>query len=365
MNGQYRVVKSPYKFDYNEEIVQAHTKPWPGNFNGTGTIIEFECSETFFNTIQQGIKGKAGFHKSIDYLREELGYIYSGVIEKGKAVISLIAQDYNRTLEAVKPTWVGFYKPEPGDIQYDLGGGKLKIEYIFGEMDESKYSKYYKRNMSTSGVEIRINGRLLASNIFKKIWGIEEHPSYNHFLAIINLVSNNRDALPKTRTSKNGIRIGDEKLEKLFNWIISTHPNPHKEFTEAVSEKELVKELASLKEKTIRNKTKNIETEFKVFKNINSPVSVDLYVYDGQEIVLYEAKKEQADVQNLYQLLMYWDGAVADGITPTEGILLASNFSVGVDIIINIINSLVDQNGNNYNLVKKTWDEEGVAYPKK
>lgn len=231
-------------------------------------------------------------------------------------------------------------------------------------MKESTYAKHYKRNMSTSGVEIRINGRLLMSNLFKEIWAIENHPSYNHFLVKINLVSDDRNRLPKTRTSKNGIRSGDEKLEKLFEWIRKTHPSPPKDTAGAVSEKELVKELADLKNSQIRDPTKHVEPEFKVYTRIGSPVSVDLYVYDGREIVLYEAKKDVADVQNLYQLLMYWDGAVSDGIRPTEGILIASSFSPGVDSVLQQINSMTDQNNNPYRFVKKTWKDERIKYPK-
>jgi hypothetical protein len=202
------------------------------------------------------------------------------------------------------------------------------------------------------------------SNLFKEIWGLEPHPSFNHFLVILNLISDNKSTLPRTRTAKNGIRSGDEKLEKLYEWILKTHPNPPKQLSGSISEKELVKELAIIKEKHIRSKDKNIECEFKVFKNINSPVNVDLYIYDGQDVVIYEAKKDNADVQNLYQLFLYWDGAVSDGIKPTEGILIASSFSEGVDIIMNILNLTKDANGNNYNFTKKTWKEEGIEYPK-
>lgn len=363
-DGKYNLVEAPFSFSMDPKQVDVNRISWPGLFNGSGTIIEFECSRTLFNTVQRGIRGLAGFNKCLDYLREELGYIYSGVIEKGIATITIISNDYNNAVQTVKPDWKGFYEPKSGTTKLNLGGGELTLEYQFGEMGESSYVKHYKRNMSTSGVEIRVNGRIIMSNIFKAIWEIEPHPSYNHFLAMINLSTQNRDALPKTRTSKNGIRSGDDKLENLFQWIKSTHPTPHKDLSGAVSERELVVELASQKEKHIRDATKHIEREFKVFTRVGSPVSVDLYVFDGKEIVLYEAKKDIADVQNLYQLLMYWDGAVSDGLNPTEGILLAANFSPGVDVIMSLLNSLTDQNGQKYKFSKKTWMEEGVPYPK-
>jgi hypothetical protein len=124
-----------------------------------------------------------------------------------------------------------------------------------------------------------------------------------------------------------------------------------------------VRELKELKEKHIRSKTKHIEMEFKVFNSLNSPVSADLYVFDGKDVVLYEAKKDTADVQNAYQLLMYWDGAVEDGKTPAEGILIASDFSPGVDAILAVMNGTKDRMGNAYNFSKCTWRDEGIPYP--
>jgi len=369
--GIYKKVTSPYDFNMKEEIVLIEEKPWIGTYNSSGTIFEFMCSIELFNTIQKGIKGKAGFYACLDYLREELGYIYSGVIEKGKIIINIISTTiegknsyYNNTVAAVKPHWNGYYYPKQDVKEIDLGGGMIKLEYSFGEVIDSGYNKYYKRNISTSGVEIRINGRVLMTNIFKGIWGLEPHSSYNHFLVILNLVSDSKKSLPKTRTSKNGIRSGDDKLAKLYDWIISTHPKPSKQLADAVFEKELIEKLAELKEQHIRNKDRSIEREFKVFKTINAPVSVDLYVFDGQDIVIYEAKKDRADMQSIYQLLLYWDGAVLDGIKPTEGVLLSSSFSDGVDKILKVINSKKDANGNYYNFIKKTWKEECVPYPK-
>jgi hypothetical protein len=93
-------------------------------------------------------------------------------------------------------------------------------------------------------------------------------------------------------------------------------------------------------------------------------VKVDLYVFDGKEVILYEAKKDEADVQALYQILMYWDGAVSDGRHPSEGIVLASSFSPGVEPLLKEFNQRKDANGTPYNFVLKTWESEDIPYPK-
>ena len=363
--GTYRTVSAPYSFDIQDHSVRIADRPWPGVYNGSGTVVEFTCTRHFFERVQEGIQGRAGFVRCLDYLKEDLGFVYSELIRKGAIQINLASEtpQYHQAIEAVEPVWLGYYDPRPNHVDHDLGGGRVRIEYKFGEMGESDYIRHYKRNMATSGVEIRINGRLIMSGLFEEIWEIAAHPSYNHFLATIDIISANRDALPKTRTSKNGLRIGDEKLTNLFAWIRNTHPQPEKKLTGAISEHELVAHLRDLKDRHIRAADKRITQNAAVYERTGTPVEVDLYVFDGRDVVLYEAKKGEADLQDLYQLLMYWDGAVYDGRRPTEGILIASSHSAGVGQILPLINAVQDRSGNNYNFSTRTWRDEGVEYP--
>lgn len=373
-NGVYKYISAPYKYDIESKNISINDKRWPGEFNKTGTIIKFECSMELFNTIQKGIRGRASFSRCLDYLREELGYIYSFIIEQGEITINIISdeidngngQPYNEVVPSIKPNIVDYYKPKNGSIKKDLGGGEVKIDYVFAQVDDNENNiKYYKKNGSSNGLELRINGRIMETNLFKEVWELENHPSYNHYLVQVNLISDNLSALPKTRTSKNGLRVGDKKLDALFNWIRSASKNkPPKQLAGAIHERELVSKLSELKENHLTAPDKHIETEYEVFKSINSPVPVDLYVYDGHNITLYEAKKDIADVKSIYQLLMYWDGAVMDGLKPHKGVLIASEFSDGVDDVIDFINSKKDDDGNDYNFTKTTWKNNNIGYPK-
>jgi hypothetical protein len=296
---------------------------------------------------------------------EDLGYLYSGVIKKGEAAIDVIAEGekFNQSVPAVEPKWVGTYDPGEGKTDYDLGNGTVRIEYYFGEIEDSNHRRYYKKNQATQGAEIRINGRLILANQFTEIWGLERHNTYNHFLVTINLVTEHASRLPQTRTSKNGVRSGDERLKKLFEWIQKTHPTPDSKPSSAQSERELVEILAKCKETHIRASEKKIIQEHEVFKKWGSPVSADLYVYDGSDVVIYEAKKESASIKEVYQLVMYWDGLVSDGIDPAEGILVAVSFPEAVKKVLEYFNGRQDANGNPYILSARTWREEGVLYP--
>ncbi len=229
-------------------------------------------------------------------------------------------------------------------------------------MRDSEHKKYYKRNMSTSGVEIRLNGRVIATNIFKEIWGIEKHNSYNYLLIKINLISDEINSLPTTRTSKNGIRKGDKKLEDLFGWIRSYIPEPPKSTKDIDHEVDLFEKLKDLKMRQLPD-PKTITTEQNVFKEIKERIRIDLYQKTNDGLVIYEGKKEFTSVQDLYQLKMYWDGCIIDGLKPDIGILIASTHPNSVQDLIKYINQMKDSSGNNYNMKLKTWKDEGIDYP--
>jgi hypothetical protein len=65
---------------------------------------------------------------------------------------------------------------------------------------------------------------------------------------------------------------------------------------------------------------------------------------------ILETKVEVAQVVDVYQLLMYWDGLVEEGKDPAEGILVASDIPASVENAINHINALADKKSNRYNL---------------
>lgn len=365
--GIYKKVIAPYSYHMECKTISIANEPWPGEFGGSGTIVYFECTEDFFNTVQSGISGKAGLRKCLEYFAEDLGYTYSDIIKSGKISIVVKSDNidgYYKQVGAVEPIVVGYYNPEPGNKEIDLGFGKVMVNYKFSEIKESNNYKYYLKNQSTAGAEIRINGRLILKNVFKDIWGIEMHPQFNHFLAQINVISNHRERLPMPQTTKNGIRMGDEKLLKLYDWIRRIFPSPPRLTSGAVSEKALLDELKALKEMHLPDKVRRVEREFSVYEKFSSNVKVDLYVYDGQDVIIYEGKKDDADILSVYQLMMYWDGLVSDGIKPDKGILIASYFSSGVKKIISQINTLKDENENYYNFTTKTWKDEGINYPK-
>ena len=382
--NQYRVIKAPYAI--GEYAINVYSSldvdnEWPGVYSHpTGTLVRFVCSREMYRTIN---RRATVFEKIADDLVEELGFTYADIIGDGRAWILLKILPFdgeikNAAVGAMLPTWEQYVAPGQGAEEVDLGGGKVKLEYEFGrfnelasrvQFDNKTSSRHYKHSMQSSGVEIRLNGRVICSNLFYEVWGKEKHNSYNNFLVKINITSSDPNALPQTRTSKNGLREGDARLERLFSWIVSKMPQPPKDMSFVDHETDLFEKLQEKFEKTrgelAREKGESYvcNREMHVFTKTNNPsdkVRIDLYESIGSENYVYEGKIDATTSKDVYQLRMYWDGLVYDGIKPTKGILLAKEHPDSVYELINIVNTMEDANGNSYNFEATTWAQNDI-----
>ena len=359
-SGSFREVRAPY--DFSMEVSTEPTMAWPGQHNGSGTFVEFTCLRQLFNSITLGVQGSQGFDRTMEYLVEDLGYAYARIISEGWLQISVNGVP----VPAVEPVWEAPYAPGQNATRrpFDsLGGKTIKLSYHFGEMRDGPYLRRYRRNIRESGVEIRLNGREIEHGLFSEIWGLEKHGDYNHFLAQIDLEADSVSMLPKTRASKNGFREGDPILAELYEWIRTVMPNPPKELTSKSTERGLVQRFIQITNSVLTAPDRVVTDEKRVFSSTVSPPRADIYVYDGHEVVVYEAKKDTASVQDLYQLLMYWDGLVFDGVRPNRGMLIASQFGNGVEEVRLLLNSRLDHEGIRYNFETITWHEKQVPYP--
>lgn len=366
--GLFRRIEAGYQIQRQPvQVIGSAEGQWPGQFNGTGTFVEFATPRALFNTLRAGMAGQPAFGTIVGYLIEDLGFVYAGIIKRNEATFTVSWQSSgmseSKTVAAIEPDWEQYYNPPGAGVEdIDLGNGKVTLLYAFGAMKESTHRKYYKRNMSSSGLEVRLNGRVLEYNSFKAVWNRERHNMYNHFLVTLDLISDNRNRLPATRTSKNGLRQGDPLLENLYEWVRRKMPEPKKNIQEDPGERDLFEELANRK-KTHVPDPKTVSTEQCVFTSLNERVRVDMYLSYGDSLILYEGKKDTTTVKDVYQLKMYWDGAAVDGLRPTQGVLLASRHPDSVTAMVNHINGMTDPTGRQYTFTTRLWQAEGIEYP--
>ena len=112
----------------------------------------------------------------------------------------------------------------------NLGGGPLTIRCKYGNILKNPSNAiYYKCNMESSGVELRINGRAIEHGMFDRVWGEAIHPSQNRFLVQVDLISDNPAALPATKNTKTSFCEADPRLKNLLSWIASYVPAPAKD----------------------------------------------------------------------------------------------------------------------------------------
>jgi hypothetical protein len=322
-----------------------------------------------FDTLGSQVPGpNPGFEGMVGHLIEFIGYVYSGIIQASLVNFQVISTPLNETprsrpVPSILPDWAMTYSLGQGNVAFDLGEGRVNLKYSFGGVRNSQHKRYYKTNTRCSGLEIRQNGRLIAHNIFTEVWGKEPHNMYNHVLVIVDLESDKPERLPCTKTSKNGYRQGDKRLVAVYDWVRQHMPDLPKELGNAQDEKDLFEELKNHKNRHVPD-PKTVEREKKLFTSLGeTKVRADLYLAHGNETILFEGKKDITTVKDAYQLRMYWDGAVQDGLTPTKGTLIAADHPNSVKEVVDLINTMVDVAGNLYQFETVTWKQQGVDYP--
>ncbi|WP_417290946.1 ATP-binding protein [Corallibacter sp.] len=374
-------ISSSYKLTgFEFDILENNVENYPTRLKSisTGTIIRFSTSVAMFRTI--GRYGTKDEMSLLYYLKENLGFIYSGIIHSGIAKIRISINDKPKLIvNGLEPFWEKTIEPGNGMQIIDLGemgngesSGEVTISYKFGTINKRQQTSenekiiYYNANMQTSGVEIRLNGRVIKNNILTDIWEkTYQHNRFNSFLVIIDLISDDKDSLPPTRSSKNGFKKGDYRLIGLYNWIRKYCDEPYEDKNKR-DEENLFNDLKILKKKSLEGYVQPpliVETERKILKSTDESIRIDMVVAFEDKYIIYKGKKGKVSASDLYQLKLFWDTSIFDGQTPTEAILLASDNSSVVQDLIALNNSLKDINGNNYNFKLKKWIDEGIDYP--
>lgn len=366
--GRCREVSAPYRLSVDGFNGRYRTD-WDGVLGPTGTIVQFGCSWSMFQTLREGRLQGDDFKVLLECLQEELGFTYGPLLRCNRLRMRLLARDQDGnlvvdcTVKALEPEW----NPENEPValpaaDYDLGGGALKILCTYGTIIPTETNnRYYRGNMASSGVEIRVNGRVIESGQFKKIWKNEVHPTQNLFLARIDLLTEHPAAVPATRTAKNGFRDGDKRLEELYAWIRTMVPKPPRMSTTAV-EKMLIDLLSEQKKRTL-SQPYRVSLEEYAYQTLNEKVRMDLFTNENGSATVYEGKKDRTQPKDVYQLRMYWDGCVVDGIPVENGVLVAAYHSEGVRKLVEITNRMCGPDGRPYRFRLETWKDTGIDYP--
>lgn len=201
----------------------------------TGTSISVRCPMAKFRTVKPDRKAApSDFHNLVRYIIEELRYVYAGILANTPITMEVWeisgGEETQHPLTPLLPVWEDGSVKDYGEIPCNLGGGPLTIRCKYGNILKNPSNAiYYKCNMESSGVELRINGRAIEHGMFDRIWGEAIHPSQNRFLVQVDLITDNIAALPATKNTKTSFCEADPRLKNLLSWIASYVPAPAKD----------------------------------------------------------------------------------------------------------------------------------------
>lgn len=361
---RHKLIEAPYKVSSDSELAAMSGTYVDGNGGletETGTRIYFRCHERLLSVLRKRRFGKFDFRECVAVLAEELSFTYAPIIEAGEATITLVCKDekgaFETVVEPLCPVWEKSAVVLP-EARVSLCGKEATVNCRYGTIVAAKgNAKYYKCNMASSGVEIRLDGRAITHGQLPEIWGISVHPSWNSFCAIVDVRSDEPDALPSTKSAKNGLREDDERTEALYEWIRGNVVLPKKKDAQ---EDYLLDKLCSLK-KGVRGMLR-VEREAVASHLLKIKARIDLLTSSEKGISIYEAKLRHTKARDVYQLRMYWDLCVAEGLSMTEGVLVSCKHPKEVAEMVEFVNELTDPAGKHYNFRLSTWREEGIAY---
>ena len=341
-------IHAPYNIGRQQYTLLSPEK-YPG-YEWSNTYIKVRCRRTLFTNMidmEPFVRESMGFglNDLADRIHEELGFTYAGVIEKYGICIRLILRHSDNTISEhevtpLRPDWI----EEPvyimnEHLRFECRNGRIKALPSRIPFDNATAGHYYNCQMESSGVELRIKGRVVEYNLFEEIFGTKNHSSYNDFCLQVNLLSDTVFDVPATKTVKNEFRIGDERLSRIYTWLRMymrpSRKTPQKQTS--VTELDQKKKLAEILENQYmagndfelssegRISTREVPL-FTSFLKSGYP-KADLIVKENGKVTIFEAKKKEAGILDLYQLKMYCDGFRRDnGKMPDYAILVAEDF---------------------------------------
>jgi len=376
--GLYYLVKGPFRRDM--QVVKDDPSNWNTNLvhvrGERGTRVYAETNYYLFNTLYRRARE---FSSLIKRLMEHLGVMYRGFLENTANKLWLRWQDQGNDVE--NPNTSASWQEErvrPIEIPYDVSGSKrIPIEishngvkttviYEFGLLDRQITDDsslgpayplriYYRGNIPTQGIDIRVRGRVIRMSLLPEIWpDIPRHNDFNKFVGELILDENF-----ETVNNKTGIDPHNPFWEKLME-IMNAPDFPHKpqRITRIQTEKNIKEKLKIHLEGFVTGSS--VTLDYPVWSGTGVKIDI-LHEKPNGEIDIYEVKAGTAAPIDVYQLVMYWDGLVNDGKNPSLGRLVAKSIPNSVKNIIDSLNKRKDANGNTYHFEGKTITELGIS----
>ncbi|MBN1643943.1 MAG: sensor histidine kinase [Dehalococcoidales bacterium] len=329
----------------------------------TGTRVFVRTTFEYFRTLYKRLNHFD--ERMIERLHEHLGVIYRGYLLDRRNTLWIRWRSDPKDAWSdfsVQPIEIPYAESKTKDIKVKFGSKESNVKYEWGYIDEEKRDHhtgspyplkiYYQANMRTQGIDIRFRGRVVNAHAFTEIWDLERDNHFNYFTGELIIDSdnfssvNNKTTLDEQNPFWQALRVSlnDSEFE----------PDEFKHIRR--QDEEAIKEM-------LRKQLPNIVNGSKVTPDLvtwaGMGVKIDLlHTMPNGETHIYEIKARELSPQDVYQLVMYWDGRVRDGFLPTLGRLVGvSDPPTSVTQMLEYWNRRKDANGNNYKFDTKTSRE--------
>lgn len=321
----------------------------------TGTRIYAETTFEYFRSLYPRA---TNLDTLIKRLLEHLGVFYRGYLNDQRNQIWIRYRDISQgqcdwTDYLVKPIEIPYVDNEMDTITLNYKGNKYEVEYVRGTLDSDEVNDssngeafplkiYYQKSIRTQGIDVRVRGRVILPHQLNEIFSDRDrHGSLNEFIG--ELIINDR----KFRTVNNKTKLDPHNpLWQMLKKELNDNYLPPTRATRSASESRIRSELKKRLEALITDSV--AREEFPTWGGAG--VLIDILHKQKSDEVIYEIKKGQAKPQDVYQLVMYWDGRVKDGTRPKEGFLIAEKAPTSVKEMIDYWNKRKDAGGTKYNL---------------
>lgn len=351
--GPYFQVHGP--FDLEMTVKTTDTIDLPESLNlqwsEPSTVVYVRVPMTIARTLpRQGNRKLSDLATLRMWLIEHLGVAYRGYLELDPVTLepsAKIAVTVGQSSLLVPPIPVPMMLARTEKLEVELGGQIVPLTYIHGILDKTKREHlvqgnktryYYQCSQPTQGIDIRLGKRVIATAQLGEIWHRDDgspicrHNSYNDFVGELILPDLPRGILA-TLSNKTGIDRNSPDWAVVFETLAEFPP---------------LKNSVTLGEDALKKKWMKILKAANPEDEVTSEISVwptgtRIDVVDkgtNGKYDIYELKTRKAEPQDLYQLKMYWDGLVLEGVQPTRGVLLTPKYSDSIQKMLDSMNKL-------------------------
>lgn len=360
------VIKGPFR--RGMKVDKGKESDWQKNIKkctgDTGTRVFAITSMHYFRTVYPS---SPIFDTLIERLIEHLGVLYRRYLADPRNEIWVRWRDVTKDKTTwndirVQPIIIPYLKAKEENFSIEFEGKKYKASYKWGELDSGKVEDgssgkpyplqiYYQNNQKTQGIDVSIRGRIILPHALEYIWpDLNRHNDFNSLAGELLLDQKAFSTVNnKTKLDPNN-PIWERLLEKLQHEKYKPTRIGSASYTEKEIRKKLLKKLPSI----VSGST--AQENYPTWPGLGVKIDV-FHKFANKQEQIYELKAGAAKPLDVYQLVMYWDGRVEEGVRPALGRLVARDANQNIINLLKYWSSRKDKEGKSYKLEFKKIED--------